>query len=366
MKKNNVLFISLTITITLVIFLAGAFAINFFVKEELSAEDTTKEFLTTWISYEGNPLIDRIYRNNPHVSSEFSQKLDMMIDSFETTAYDPVLCSQSVPSDIKIANTSIKENSAVITVDELFFGNSKMTEIILHKTGDTWLINDIVCNEEEKRDDSNSPVSPAIISLVGDYISENISELSPKEAPLGGNFYVTSIGFTGPTSCIVEYEDGHIALTAKAEFTVSEEGKVTITSFKLEDTINTDDFARVGNLTKNNGEWNLVYEEPGKPALTAELEFDNNSLCLESFEKKTCSSEYWEVGDRAEILGERQGEVVVVSSLRIVDEAPDTVGGGNGFCENQCGDGVCAEVVCMGEGCPCAETVSSCPQDCSE
>ena len=34
-------------------------------------------------------------------------------------------------------------------------------------------------------------------------------------------------------------------------------------------------------------------------------------------------------------------------------------------CVNKCGDGVCAEIVCQGIGCPCAETKTSCPQDCS-
>ncbi|MFP4424042.1 MAG: hypothetical protein ACLFP2_02305 [Candidatus Woesearchaeota archaeon] len=34
------------------------------------------------------------------------------------------------------------------------------------------------------------------------------------------------------------------------------------------------------------------------------------------------------------------------------------------FCEDQCGDGYCDEVVCMGEGCPCPETKENCPIDC--
>jgi hypothetical protein len=34
------------------------------------------------------------------------------------------------------------------------------------------------------------------------------------------------------------------------------------------------------------------------------------------------------------------------------------------ICEDRCGDGTCAEVVCMGSGCPCVETTDSCPQDC--
>ncbi len=33
-------------------------------------------------------------------------------------------------------------------------------------------------------------------------------------------------------------------------------------------------------------------------------------------------------------------------------------------CKDLCGDGICQEVVCLAIGCPCAETVESCPQDC--
>ncbi|MFH0885013.1 MAG: hypothetical protein V1861_04845 [Candidatus Micrarchaeota archaeon] len=36
----------------------------------------------------------------------------------------------------------------------------------------------------------------------------------------------------------------------------------------------------------------------------------------------------------------------------------------SGICQNACGDGICQEIVCQGTGCPCAETNSSCPQDC--
>jgi len=35
------------------------------------------------------------------------------------------------------------------------------------------------------------------------------------------------------------------------------------------------------------------------------------------------------------------------------------------ICVDRCGDGECAEVVCAGEGCPCAETTANCAQDCS-
>ena len=34
------------------------------------------------------------------------------------------------------------------------------------------------------------------------------------------------------------------------------------------------------------------------------------------------------------------------------------------LCVDQCGNGTCEEMVCMGEGCPCAETAQTCPADC--
>lgn len=35
------------------------------------------------------------------------------------------------------------------------------------------------------------------------------------------------------------------------------------------------------------------------------------------------------------------------------------------ICKNLCGDGACQEIVCLGSGCPCAESAASCPDDCS-
>lgn len=39
---------------------------------------------------------------------------------------------------------------------------------------------------------------------------------------------------------------------------------------------------------------------------------------------------------------------------------------GDNICKNLCGDGICQEIVCMGQGCPCAETPANCAKDCSQ
>lgn len=33
-------------------------------------------------------------------------------------------------------------------------------------------------------------------------------------------------------------------------------------------------------------------------------------------------------------------------------------------CKDMCGDGICQEIVCLGSGCPCAETINNCEEDC--
>lgn len=44
--------------------------------------------------------------------------------------------------------------------------------------------------------------------------------------------------------------------------------------------------------------------------------------------------------------------------------APNTNGRVEG-CVDRCGDTICQEVVCLAIGCPCAETLTSCPIDCA-
>lgn len=58
-------------------------------------------------------------------------------------------------------------------------------------------------------------------------------------------------------------------------------------------------------------------------------------------------------------LGETPGRVtVVVDGTQVYARDFDV-------CTDQCGDGNCDEMVCMGTGCPCAETPDSCPEDCA-
>lgn len=69
-------------------------------------------------------------------------------------------------------------------------------------------------------------------NTVEQYVSENISELSPVNEQLGGTFYVTRIDTENGTG-MVEYEDGHNAYIADFTYERDEQGNVSITYFDV-------------------------------------------------------------------------------------------------------------------------------------
>ncbi|MDD5145374.1 MAG: Gmad2 immunoglobulin-like domain-containing protein [Candidatus Pacebacteria bacterium] len=80
------------------------------------------------------------------------------------------------------------------------------------------------------------------------------------------------------------------------------------------------DFSKTGNLVKDNpgfkpGVWYLVYEEPGMPALNAELKFSADSGCNIGNNSKSCHSVAFETGERVQISGWKIGGAVVVKTL---------------------------------------------------
>lgn len=54
------------------------------------------------------------------------------------------------------------------------------------------------------------------------------------------------------------------------------------------------------------------------------------------------------------------GRCTLPDGTSFVQQIPDPPS----ICTDNCGNGNCEEVVCLGSGCPCAETAESCPQDC--
>ncbi len=70
-------------------------------------------------------------------------------------------------------------------------------------------------------------------NYIFEYLKENISQLSPKKEVLGGSFYITSVDFTESNALIVDYEDGHITLTAELIYQYTDSDNFKISSFNI-------------------------------------------------------------------------------------------------------------------------------------
>lgn len=66
------------------------------------------------------------------------------------------------------------------------------------------------------------------------------------------------------------------------------------------------------------------------------------------------------------LVGEKQPTLPTPFPTQTLTLTPSPTGiqPSEGICKDLCGDGVCQEIVCLAEGCPCPETPQSCPQDC--
>ncbi len=69
--------------------------------------------------------------------------------------------------------------------------------------------------------------------LVEKYLKENISTLSPEKEVVGGKFYVTKIEFENNSTALVDYEDGHIALSARVNFQIENNDRIKILKWEM-------------------------------------------------------------------------------------------------------------------------------------
>jgi hypothetical protein len=232
MENKNFTKIALTVILASAAIVGSGYAYNGYNKANDPLE-ITSDFYQEWINYEANPLADKLYQDNSALSSDMEEKIESMVKGFDKGGYDPVLLAQDKPESIEMETTRVSDKVALVTVTETFGGTQKEIKVDLIKNGSGWQINDI-------RDDylSESRVlahTEEMKNKVGDHIRENIADLSPEEPVLGGSFYVTKISFPEVDKAEVEYEDGHIALKAKAEYELLPDGTVRIDNFELID-----------------------------------------------------------------------------------------------------------------------------------
>jgi hypothetical protein len=197
---------------------------------------------------------------------------------------------------------------------------------------------------------------------VVNFLEDNISSLSPEEPVLGGSFYVTNMSFPADDVVIVDYEDGHIALTAQVRYSYNNE-EVEIESFEIiENDVDFDEERAVINYLENNiSLLSPVDTELGGSFYVTSVTFPEENTAIVDYEDGHIA-----LSAKANYSINSDGEVEI-NSFDLIPEGSTIERSGaedSDICVDMCGDGVCQEMVCMGEGCPCAESVEICPADC--
>jgi len=82
-------------------------------------------------------------------------------------------------------------------------------------------------------------------------------------------------------------------------------------------------FSQEGNLVKDNpgmkeGEWYLVYDEPGAPGKSVLLKLVDFSTCSFRGVGKECDEDELEKGMRVNLQGIREGDVLTVTHLTVL------------------------------------------------
>ena len=103
-------------------------------------DQTVRNFYDWYLSYDGNPLVEKAYRSNAALSDDFVRRLD------EQTAgeliADPLLCAQDVPKSVTVSTPAISEEMATVEV-QTSLGNRFSVQLIQNES--VWQIAEVVC-----------------------------------------------------------------------------------------------------------------------------------------------------------------------------------------------------------------------------
>ena len=160
----------------------------------------------------------------------------------------------------------------------------------------------------------------AIDDLVDSFEEENWYDpvLCSQEKPRSFTTVITDKGLDHSSVKVILFLDENQTTNSQVGLVKNAGGKWRINSVECisQDDPQVTNFAEEGNMTKNEeGEWALVYEKHGSPALSVELELSSESKCLEDGIATLCFTNLFEEGMRVRVTGEEEDGVVRVATL---------------------------------------------------
>lgn len=104
-------------------------------------QQVVQDFYHGYLAYEGNPLVDHAYRPNQYLSPAMIAFLDDFTQ--DDIHYDPVLCAQDKPVEIKVAPPTISGGQASVMVNTSFEGHAFTVNLV--NVDGNWLIDNVTC-----------------------------------------------------------------------------------------------------------------------------------------------------------------------------------------------------------------------------
>jgi hypothetical protein len=104
-------------------------------------DQVVRDFYTSYLSYDGNPLVDHVYRSSEYLSPDMIAFLDVFTQ--DGMQYDPVLCAQDKPTVINASPAQVSADRATVDVTTSFADHRFTVELV--QIENEWLIDKIVC-----------------------------------------------------------------------------------------------------------------------------------------------------------------------------------------------------------------------------
>jgi hypothetical protein len=96
---------------------------------ELNPQEVVTKFYRWYIGYPGNPLVDKAYRDSPHLAESFVEEVDeALAGGFRA---DPILLAQDIPERFTVEEMETSGDQAKVMVYLYWSGNETPAERIV-------------------------------------------------------------------------------------------------------------------------------------------------------------------------------------------------------------------------------------------
>ena len=104
-------------------------------------DQVVEDFYASYLSYDGNPLVDHAYRSSKYLSPDMIAFLDEFTQ--DSMNYDPILCAQDKPSEMVTGLAQVAGGRASVEVTTSFENHAFSVELV--QTNGDWLIEKVNC-----------------------------------------------------------------------------------------------------------------------------------------------------------------------------------------------------------------------------